>query len=65
MANKNKKENENARFEIVLEEKHDMMSASRILRDKETGVLYLYSSWGYGAGLTLLVDKDGKPLIKE
>ena len=31
--------------------------------DKETGVNYLYHSSGYSGGLTVLLDKDGKPLI--
>ena len=52
------------RFQVILEEKHDMMSHNRILHDKETGVLYLYHAWGYGGGLTPLIDHDGKPLIK-
>ena len=56
------KKKENNRFQIVSEEKHDVMSYSRILRDKETGILYLYHAWGYGGGLTPLFDRDGKPL---
>ena len=31
--------------------------------DKETGVNYLYHSSGYAGGLTVLLDKDGKPVI--
>lgn len=31
--------------------------------DRETGVNYLYFSQGYGAGLTVLVDQDGKPVV--
>ena len=31
--------------------------------DRETGVNYLYHSAGYGGGLTVLVDKDGKPVV--
>ncbi len=34
-----------------------------ILIDKETGINYLYYSVGYGGGLTVLLDKDGKPVI--
>lgn len=34
-----------------------------ILVDKETGVNYLYHAKGYGGGLTVLLDKDGKPII--
>lgn len=56
------KKKENNRFQIVSEEKHDMLSSSRILRDKETGILYFYHAWGYGGGLTPLLDRDGKTL---
>lgn len=36
----------------------------KIYVDKETGVMYTVSTGGYNAGnFTLLVDKDGKPLI--
>lgn len=31
--------------------------------DKETGVNYLYHNGGYSGGLTVLLDKDGKPVI--
>lgn len=31
--------------------------------DKETGVNYLYRASGYGGGLTVLLDKDGKPIV--
>ena len=58
------KKKENNRFQIVLEEKHDVMSSSRILRDKETGALYLYHAWGYGGGMTPLLGNDGKPLTE-
>ena len=34
-----------------------------ILVDKETGVNYLYYSSGYSGGLTVLLDKGGKPVI--
>lgn len=31
--------------------------------DKLTGVNYLYRSGGYGAGLTPLLGRDGKPIV--
>ncbi len=34
-----------------------------ILVDKETGVNYLFRSSGYAGGLTVLLDKNGKPII--
>lgn len=33
--------------------------------DTETGVQYLWVCTGYAGGLTVLVDRDGKPLIAE
>ena len=34
-----------------------------IFVDKETGVNYLYRSTGYSGGLTVLLDKDGNPVV--
>ena len=31
--------------------------------DKETGVNYLFYASGYAGGLTVLLDKEGKPVI--
>ena len=39
------------------------MGAMEIWVDKETGVNYLYRQSGYSGGLTVLLDKDGKPVI--
>ena len=39
------------------------MGSTMILVDKETGVNYLFISSGYSGGLTVLLDKDGKPVI--
>lgn len=36
-----------------------------ILVDEETGVMYLYRGSGYGGGLTVMVNKDGTPLLWE
>ena len=61
--NKNLKE-ENAmdnRFEFI--EKNGLMEGTRIIVDKETGVQYLLAHWTNVGGLTVLVDKDGKPLL--
>lgn len=35
----------------------------RIYYDKETKVMYLISTIHKGGGITVLVDKDGKPLL--
>lgn len=34
-----------------------------IWEDQETGVNYLYRTDGTGGGLTVLLDRDGKPVI--
>ena len=33
--------------------------------DRETGVNYLYHASGYAGGLTVLLDKDGKPVVSD
>ena len=37
----------------------------RIYVDKETTVMYLRTKTGYGEGLCVMVDPDGKPLLWE
>lgn len=39
------------------------MTSVEILVDKETGVNYLFRQSGYGGGLTVLLDKDGNPVV--
>ncbi|MEY9974738.1 hypothetical protein ABH966_005155 [Lysinibacillus sp. RC46] len=39
-------------------------NGNRIIVDIETGVHYLFSWSGYAGGITPLLDKDGKPIIK-
>ena len=50
------------RFEVVHQEKN-LLHEKTIYVDKETGVNYLFISAGYDAGLTPLLDGDGKPVI--
>ncbi len=53
---------ENKRFVRILSE--GSLGGTRMLYvDKETGVTYLFIQAGYGAGLTPLLDADGKPVI--
>ena len=40
-------------------------SYEQIFVDTETNVMYLYEGLGYGGGLTVMVDKNGKPLLWE
>lgn len=37
--------------------------STEIWVDKETGVNYLFHTSGYSGGLTVLLDKDGKPVV--
>ena len=53
------------RFEFKNPEKSGFMTDSVIIVDKETGVNYLMVRSGYGAGLTPLIDTDGKPIISK
>lgn len=41
----------------------DKKTGAHIYADKVTGVNYLYITQGYGAGLSPLLDRDGKPMI--
>lgn len=50
------------RFKIIHEESNNM-KAFTIFQDIETGVNYIYTGSGYGGGLTVLLDKDGKPIV--
>ena len=53
------------RFEVVLNESTKALISTVILRDKQTGVHYLYVAAGYGGGLTALLDKNGKPVADD
>ena len=39
------------------------LTLSEIWVDTATGVNYLFRKDGYGAGLCVLADKDGKPVV--
>lgn len=52
-----------SRFETILEEQCLGIDAIKIIRDKETGIQYLFNRNGNAGGLTVLLDKDGKPSI--
>lgn len=49
------------RFEVI--EKDGLMEGTRIIVDTETGVQYLMAHWTNIGGITVLVDRDGKPLL--
>jgi len=49
------------RFEIIIAQSLNRAGYIEVLKDKQTGVLYLHRADHSGCGLTVLVDKDGKP----
>lgn len=55
------------RFEVVEKEGSAIKDSGmiQIIRDKETGVQYLWVKSGYAGGLTPLLDADGKPIISK
>lgn len=52
------------RFKVIHDESSSMR-AFTIFQDTETGVNYVYTGSGYGGGLTVLVDRDGKPIVTQ
>ena len=48
------------RFEKVYSQN---MGAMEIWVDKETGVNYVFHHSGYAGGMTVLLGKDGKPVV--
>ncbi|MBR5512713.1 MAG: xylan 1,4-beta-xylosidase [Ruminococcus sp.] len=50
------------RFIKVLKES-SLASATEIWIDRATGVNYIFHKDGYGGGLTVLLDRDGKPVV--
>ncbi len=54
------KKNEDKRFVRVYKQG---AGSIEIWVDKVTGVNYLYHQSGYAGGLTVLLDKDGKPVV--
>jgi len=49
-------------FEIVYSQKFSLVRQLFVLRDKQTGVQYLFVYDGAAGGLTPLLDADGKPV---
>lgn len=49
------------RFEKVYSQ--GSLTVTEIWVDKETGVNYIFHASGYSGGMTVLLDKDGKPVI--
>ena len=51
------------RFEKIY--RQGKVSVTEIWVDKETGVNYLFRRDGYGGGLTVLLDENGKPVVNK
>ena len=51
----------NDRFEKIYTQ--GKMTSMEIWVDKETGVNYLFRQAGYAGGMTVLLDREGKPVI--
>lgn len=51
----------NDRFEKIYSQ--GKMTSMEIWVDKETGVNYLFRQSGYAGGMTVLLDREGKPVI--
>lgn len=52
---------DNKRFEKTYSQ--GSMNVTEIWVDRETGVNYLYHASGYSGGLTVLLDREGRPVI--
>lgn len=50
---------------LVVTDNIEGTGGNEIFADRETGVMYFYHQSGYAGGLTVMLDKDGKPLIWE
>ena len=51
------------RFEFQKPERENILTEATVIVDKKTGVNYLFVRSGYGAGLTPLLDPEGKPIV--
>lgn len=58
---KENKSKGNKRFEVI--ENQGFAPTYEVIRDNKTGVLYMSLSSAFGSAMTLLVDRDGKPLV--
>ena len=51
------------RFAVVYKQGGFADPGVKILVDKQTGVNYLWTESGYAGGLTVLLNRDGTPVI--
>ena len=59
------KEKKEKSFEVTVVEGSQLSESGlmQVIVDKETGVNYLFVKSGYGAGLTPLLDADGRAVV--
>jgi len=48
---------------VTTYKKTTMVTETKILVDRETGVNYLYHQSGSSGGLTPLLDREGRPIV--
>lgn len=48
---------------FIIKDKDGFFEGTKIIVDTYTGVQYLMAHWTNIGGITVLVDKDGKPLL--
>lgn len=53
------------RFKVEKKKNDKVMLETKVIVDNETGVQYLFVESGYAGGMTVLVDREGKPLLKK
>ena len=52
------------RFEVTIKDGNGLSGPEvRVIVDKKTGVNYLFASSGYAGGLTVLLNRDGTPVV--
>ena len=52
------------RFDVTIKDGNGLSGPSvSIIVDKKTGVNYLFAESGYAGGLTVLLDRDGTPVV--
>jgi len=52
------------RFEVIMSERNSMQGHTRVIKDKKTGILYIFHGSDNGGGITPLLGIDGKPIIE-
>ena len=48
---------------FIEKEEQGFMKGAKIIVDTETSVQYLFVNWGGAGGMSILIDRDGKPLL--